>query len=90
MRQAIATRFLGPTDFRGSRVKATCQAGALTLSWDDACGIDDNHTAAARALATKLGWAGRWVVGGLPDGTGNVYVWTDDTDRGADAFEVQR
>lgn len=43
MFQAITTRFLGPTNFRGSRVKATADAGSVTLSWDYALGIDQNH-----------------------------------------------
>lgn len=72
--QAITTKFLGPTNCRGSRVKASAQAGSLTLSWDDALDIDDNHAAAAIALANKLGWGGQWVGGGLPGGEGNCYV----------------
>lgn len=31
MKQAIVTKFLGPTNYRGSRVKATCQAGSVTI-----------------------------------------------------------
>ncbi len=77
--QAIVTKFLGPTNNRGARVKATCQAGSVTVSWDDALDSDDNHDAAARQLAGKLGWMsdmyGNLVGGGLPDGTGNCYVF---------------
>jgi hypothetical protein len=77
--QAITTKFLGPTNFRGSRVKAKCQAGSITVSWNDALGVDDNHDTAAQALAEKLDWTGehygKLVGGGLPDGTGNCYVF---------------
>jgi hypothetical protein len=34
MRQAIQTKWLGPTNFRGSRVKAFCEAGSLTMGWE--------------------------------------------------------
>ena len=85
--QAIVTKYLGPTNFRGSRVKATCQAKSMTVSWDDALGSDDNHDIAARMLAESLGWTkdhhGTLVGGGLPDGTGNCYVFVkqpSDTD----------
>src|SRR4051812_13534711 len=71
---AINTKFLGPTDSRGARVKATSQAGSLTLAWDHALGASDNHAAAASALASKLRWAGQWIAGGMPDGCGNVFV----------------
>lgn len=76
--QAIVTKYLGPTDHRGSRVVAKCQAGKLTLGWDDALDSDDNHRAAAMALVKRLGWDapcyGTWVRGSLPDGCGDVFV----------------
>lgn len=56
MRQAIVTEYLEPTDYRGACVKATAYAGSIVLSWDGALDVDDNHGAAARALATKYGW----------------------------------
>ena len=80
MRQTISTKYIGPTDFRGSRVKARSSSGlSVTLSWDDALNVDANHRAAALALATKLKWSGRWIAGAAGDGRGNVYV-TDDGD----------
>lgn len=54
--QAIRTRYIGPSNVRGSRVKADCEAGSVTLSWDDALNADQNHTAARDALLSKLGW----------------------------------
>jgi len=73
MRQAISTKFLGPTDSRGARVKAACEAGSLTAPWDYSLGIEANHAHAARDLAMKLGWAGHWYGGGL-SGAGFVFV----------------
>lgn len=87
--QAITTRYIGPTDFRGSRVKASCQARVLILPWDHALGIEENHDAAARALVLALGWRGghygAWARGALPDMSGNVYVSHGDHD---DLFAV--
>lgn len=54
--QAIITKYLGPTDTRGSRIKATAAAGSVTLSYDCALDSDGNHRAAAEALCVKLGW----------------------------------
>jgi hypothetical protein len=54
--QAIRTRYIGPSDVKGSRVKADCEAGQVTADWDDALNIDANHAAARDALLRKLGW----------------------------------
>lgn len=73
-RQAIVTRYYGPTNTRGSRVKATCDAGSLTVSWDYALDAPENHAAAVYALAHKLGWAGEWILGGMPQASRDAYV----------------
>ncbi len=86
MSQAIVTKYLGPTNHRNARVKASCQAASVVISWDDALDIDENHTAAAKALATKLKWIGHWCGGGLPGGTGNCYVMANGANHYA--FEV--
>ncbi len=74
MRQAIVTKWLGPTNHKGARVRATAQAGTVVVDWDHAEGVDANHSWAALELMRKLGWAGRLVGGEVPDGTGNAYV----------------
>jgi hypothetical protein len=79
MYQAITTKFLGPTNARGSRVKAVAQAGSVTVTWNHALDQNANHNAAARALAEKFGWVGAWFGGGLE--TGNCYVWVPSGDR---------
>lgn len=74
--QAIETKFLGPTDTKGDRIKATCAAGSMTIGfYSDRLGNDDNetkHANAARLLAEKLGWTGNaygeLVTGCLPNG----------------------
>lgn len=54
--QAIETKYLGPTDKLNARVKAKAQAGSITLIWDDDLNTEQNHAAAAIALANKWGW----------------------------------
>ena len=79
MRQTIITKYHGPTDKRGSRVSATSTGGnRITLDWDDEINTDQNHTAAALALARKMDWRGHWV-GGTHQKTGYVYC-NDDGD----------
>lgn len=77
MRQAIVTKYFGPTNFRGARVKASAQAGSITISWDHALNADENHTAAAKAFAEKMKWDGAWSGGALPSGSGYCYVQAD-------------
>lgn len=57
--QAITTKYLCPTNSRGSRLIAKCAAGSVQIVYDDALNIDGNHVAAARALLDKLGWSAR-------------------------------
>lgn len=86
-RQAIVTRFLGPTNTRGSRVKATCSARSLTVDWDHSLTLGENHAAAAYALAQKLGWGGDWAMGAMPDKARDAYVFVSLISAGA-AFTV--
>jgi hypothetical protein len=80
MRQAIETRYAGPTNFRGSRVIARCEAGRITDSWDHAGNVEANHRRVAMVLAAKLGWqpGPHWVGGGCADGRGYVFVDSRD------------
>ncbi|MBD9542229.1 hypothetical protein IB276_22550 [Ensifer sp. ENS04] len=79
MAVAIKTKFLGPTNTRGSRIKAeACDKGPfahakrqVVLSWDHSMDAQGNHAAAAKALATKLEWDGEWHIA---DG-GDVYIF---------------
>lgn len=66
--QAIQTKYLGPTNTRDSRIKASCQAGSLTMSYDHRLNLEENHREAARQLILRRGWYGRWAGGVLPAG----------------------
>ncbi len=72
--QAIETKYLGPTNFRGARIKASAEAGSVTVPYDHALNVEGNHDAACKALVRKWGWFGSWIRGALPSSRGNVYV----------------
>jgi hypothetical protein len=77
--QAISTKFIGPTNHRGSRIKATADAGSVTLSWDYALGTSANHRAAAIALANKFKWLDYSDLsegGSLRAGNGECFILT--------------
>lgn len=77
--QAITTKFLGPTNSRGSRIVAKCQAKRIFVNWDYSLDLDANHELAATELSKRLGWDkapyGKMVGGALPDGIGFAFVF---------------
>ncbi len=80
IRQAITTRFVGPTNRRGSRIIARAVAGRKTVHWDHTLNIEANHAAAARRLAESFGWHGQWFGGGLPTEDGYCFVLAEDSE----------
>lgn len=72
--KAITTRYFGPTNFKGSRIKATTEGGnSVTLHYDDALNSDQNHAKAAKALCDKLGWRAEMIGGHLENGMAWVF-----------------
>jgi hypothetical protein len=68
----ITTKFIGPTNTRGSRIKATRGNQSKTIAWDSTLGIDENHARAAQVLidaAEGNTFTGPIVRRWLPDGT---------------------
>lgn len=51
--QAIITKYIPPTNYKPSRVKAKCERGSITISWDYN-GEMDSHLAAAQTLVEKF------------------------------------
>jgi hypothetical protein len=76
VRQAITTKYIGATNTRGSRVKATSGGGlTLTIPYDHSLDTFDAHLKAAVALARKYKWIeseNDLVAGGTK--TGYVFV----------------
>ena len=77
IRQAIVTKYIGPSNVRGSRIKASAAAGSVTLHYDSSLNTEDNHAKAAKALADKYEWSGAWYQGGMPDDSGYCFVCVD-------------
>ena len=72
---AIGTHYFGATNYRSSRIKASTlgnHKASVTVDYDHALSIIDNHRAAARALLEKVGWVG---VTFVPGSTRSGYVF---------------
>lgn len=73
--RAIFTRYLGPTNTRGSRIKAfDCEGNSATVPMDNSKRDDDSHRAAVEKLCRKMNWSGRLASGGTKDGMVFVFV----------------
>jgi len=77
--QAIITKYIGPTNTRGSRIQAKCEAKTIYVGYDHSLNAEGNHVAAAKELAEKLGWTGEWLNGGTA--SGYVFVCTGYCER---------
>jgi len=75
--QAIQTRYLGPTNSRGSRIKAWADAGSITIPYPHELSGQACHRLAAEALAKKFGWKFNYLGGQLPSGD---YAFVSDSD----------
>lgn len=76
MRQAIVTKYIGPTNRRGTRVKAISAASTLTVDWNYDWDGQQNHIHAARILAIELNWLEKNDImgGSLPNSPGYCFV----------------
>ena len=71
--QAIETKVLPATNTKGTRVKATCQAGSITRSFGQITeSLQDYQRTVAIELAESLNWLDRCDIysGWLPNGNG--------------------
>lgn len=73
MKQAITVKYLCPTNFRYSRLKAAAQAKSKTVPWDYELSADVNYEEAAKALCRSLGWP-ESVTGGMLDDRTAVFL----------------
>lgn len=64
-RIVIRTAFYGPTNHKGSRIRATCGKGkpSLWFKCDPILNDEQNHDAAALALCAQQGWEHEMVKG---------------------------
>jgi len=68
--QTITTKYLGPTDTQGTRIKAvhTGAATSITVPYNYALSNEGNHKEAAATLTKKLEWNGEYIGGHTKDG----------------------
>jgi hypothetical protein len=52
--QAIVTKYLSPTNTRGSRIKAECNRGSITIRFPQECSFENANVIAAQALCDKF------------------------------------
>lgn len=73
--KAIETKYLGPTDFRGARIKATDSDGnSISIPYPYELSGEAVHLKAAEALRDKMGWTGKLVGGSTKNGYAFVFV----------------
>ena len=77
---AIVTKYLGATETKGSRIKATANGNSITIGYPHELSGAAIFAKAAIALCEKMGWTGNLVSGGTNDG----YVFCFDT---AESFD---
>lgn len=75
--QAITTKYLGPTNFRGSRIKAYCQAGSITIPFDHSLSGEEVYAKAAWALCKKLGWNAERLTMGIDKHGKRIFLLND-------------
>jgi hypothetical protein len=74
--QAITTKYIGPSNTRSGRIKASAAAGSVTIPYPSQHGMERAHATAALALCEKLGWSGTLAQGGMPSDSGYAFVFT--------------
>jgi hypothetical protein len=67
--QAIITKYIGPTNHRGARIKAIAAAGNVTVPYEYGTDTEGAHRIAAVAFCDKFDWRFDHIAGGLPDGS---------------------
>lgn len=66
--QAITTKYLAPTESKGARIKAECEAKSITVPYDHSLNTEGNHASAARSLSDSLGWSDTLASGMMKSG----------------------
>jgi hypothetical protein len=80
----IVTRYLGPTNYQGSRIKATHKRDSettkqITIGWDDNLESRANHQAAAEQLLSQWGYNNNLMIVGCGWDHDSYYWLTSST-----------
>ena len=72
----LTTRYFGPTDTIGSRIRVSIGTKKRYISWDYALNLEENHRAAAMAVLEEF-HPGTWEVNqaSLPTTNHEAYVF---------------
>ena len=73
--QAITVKYLKPTANRGSRLKAECKTGSVTIGFPYHIDGEQAARLAAITLCDKFRWRSSNLAGGLLKNGDYVYVW---------------
>lgn len=80
--QAIQTRYFGPSNVKGSRIKAWAEGGSITIPYPHELTGQACHRKAAQALADKLKWTDKYLGAQLPGTHDYVFVpvhpWSEE------------
>lgn len=75
--QAICTKYLGPTNTKGARIKAYTESGlSATVAYDHSLNTTENHYNAVKAFVARnpgTGPAWNWISGGIKGG----FAWVN-------------
>jgi hypothetical protein len=75
--KTIECKYIGPTNTKPSRIRATDGDNTLFLSIDGRWGFEDNCELAVDRFCRKLGWTGELIGGHTKDGM--VFCFIDTT-----------
>lgn len=82
--KAIQTKYHGPTNTRGSRIRATDRDGhSVTIPYPHELSAEEGHRLAAKKLCEKMNWRGELATGGFPDSYVHVFVSRDWSQTGS-------
>jgi hypothetical protein len=73
--QAITVKYLKPTETRGSRLKAECKTGSVTIGLPYHVDGEQAARLAAITLCDKFRWRSYNLVGGQLKNGDYVFVW---------------
>jgi hypothetical protein len=83
--KSIQTKYVGPSNVRGSRVTADDGDGnRIVLGWRSEWNSEQNHAEAAVTLCKRMGWGGRLQGGDTLKGgrtVGMVWVWVNKSEQ---------
>lgn len=87
--KAIVTKYLPPTNVKGSRIKASAEGvPSVIISYPHEA--SNAHREAALILCRKYRWSEDIVGGGLPDQTGECFVFVQEMAKALRAVEACR